>query len=270
MPRIRTVKPEFWVDEKVVELSPWARLLFIGMWNFADDQGYVDYSPKRIRMQVFPGDMVDVETLIGELTTAGVVRAYESPVGPVLHVINWTRHQRIDKPGKPRFAADSLRPFPSAPVAVPELSPNPPGTLPEPSTSPRGDSCAERKGGEGKGREVPPTAGRELAPAIPPDTTDRLIGEWIEHCRKRPPGNVIGQVGKQIKNMLAEGIDPADIRRGLAGWHSKGLHPSALPSVVNELMNAAPASARARPSTTDQRVGAALELAARFAEEEAS
>lgn len=26
MPRIRTVKPEFWVDEKVVELSPWARL----------------------------------------------------------------------------------------------------------------------------------------------------------------------------------------------------------------------------------------------------
>lgn len=269
MPRIRTVKPEFWVDEKVVELSPWARLLFIGMWNFADDQGYVDYSPKRIRMQIFPGDPVDIEALIGELRAAGVVRAYESPVGPVLHVVNWTRHQRVDKASKPRFVADELRPFPSAPVSVPDPSPNPPRTLQEDSTNPRESSCAEGKGKdlEGKGREVPPSA--ELALAEP-DTTQALVGEWIRHCNKRPPSNVIGQVSKQIKAMLGEGIDPADVRRGFAEWARKGLHPSALPSVVNELMNAAPARAAPRQSTADQRVAAALALAQRFAEEDAS
>lgn len=80
--------------------------------------------------------------------------------------------------------------------------------------------------------------GRENAPEAA--TTDVLIGEWIEHCRKRPPGNVIGQVAKQIKNMLGEGIDVEDVRRGLAAWHAKGLHPSTLPSLVNEAMNAAP------------------------------
>ena len=39
MARIRTVKPDIWTDEKFVELSPLARLLFIGLWNFADDEG---------------------------------------------------------------------------------------------------------------------------------------------------------------------------------------------------------------------------------------
>jgi hypothetical protein len=276
--RIRTVKPEFWVDEKVVELTFGARLLFIGLWSFADDQGYVDYSPKRIRMQVFPGDQVDIEALIGELLAAGVVRAYESPVGPVLHVANWARHQRVDKAGKARFDPDELRPFPSAPVAVPAPSPSPreeSREVQEPSGSPREDSGraressrAERKGSgrEGKGRELPPSAGREIAAASdPPDTTNALIGEWIEHCPKRPPNNVIGQVGKQIKAMLGEGIDPVDVRRGLAEWASKGLHPSALPSVVNEVMNAPALALRRRDgpqrSTSNARVMAGMDLA---------
>jgi len=34
MARIRTIKPEFWTAEQVMELSRDARLLFIGMWNF--------------------------------------------------------------------------------------------------------------------------------------------------------------------------------------------------------------------------------------------
>jgi hypothetical protein len=39
MARIRTIKPEFWTDEKIVECSFEARLMFIGMFNFADDKG---------------------------------------------------------------------------------------------------------------------------------------------------------------------------------------------------------------------------------------
>lgn len=112
-----------------------------------------------------------------------------------------------------------------------------------------------------------PLASLAGAVAPPPETTDGLIAEWISHCRKRPPGNVIGQVGKQIKAMLAEGIDPADVRAGLATWHQKGLSPAALPSVVNELMNAAPARASPngrRASTTDSRVDAAMDLASQL------
>jgi hypothetical protein len=125
--RIRTVKPEFWVDEKVVELGPWARLLFIGLWNFADDQGYIDYAPKRIKMQVFPGDTTDVVPLIDELLSQGVLRAYRSSIGPVLHVVNWRRHQRVDHPAKARFDASRL-----VPIGLDEPSRDPRETLARP------------------------------------------------------------------------------------------------------------------------------------------
>jgi hypothetical protein len=90
-----------------------------------------------------------------------------------------------------------------------------------------------------------------------PETTQALVGEWIDLCRKRPPKNVIGQTSKAIKGMLEEGIAPQDIRNGIGPWVEKGLHPSALPSVVNEVMNSSPrAVARrtaSRPPTTDTR-----------------
>ena len=68
-------------------------------------------------------------------------------------------------------------------------------------------------------------------------TAQTLTAEWIDHCVERPPRNVIGQVSKQLKQMLDEGIDPDRIRRALAEWNRKGLHPSTLPSVVHEIAN---------------------------------
>lgn len=108
MARIRSVKPEFWIDEKIVELPMAARLLFIGLWNFADDQGYIDDKPRRIKMQVFPGDDIEVEPVLDVLVASGLLVRYDSPVGPVLHVRNWDRHQRVDRASSPRFDTDSL------------------------------------------------------------------------------------------------------------------------------------------------------------------
>ena len=33
------IDPKFWTDDKIIELDPLCRLLFIGIWNFADDSG---------------------------------------------------------------------------------------------------------------------------------------------------------------------------------------------------------------------------------------
>ena len=96
---------------------------------------------------------------------------------------------------------------------------------------------------------VPSSTGHDLVPAAG-DTTSALISEWLEHCAKRPPNALIGQVGKSLKAMLAEGVDPTDVRRGLAQWAAKGLNPSALPSVVNEIMNAGPQLPRQSRNTT--------------------
>jgi hypothetical protein len=73
-----------------------------------------------------------------------------------------------------------------------------------------------------------------------PVTAQTIVGEWLERVNKRPPGSVVGQASKQIKNLLDEGIDPNDIRAGLARWMRRGSAPSAIPSFVNEAMNAAP------------------------------
>ncbi|MEU8829405.1 hypothetical protein [Streptomyces sp900116325] len=79
----------------------------------------------------------------------------------------------------------------------------------------------------------------EAAPEIPETVSAQtIVGEWLQRVNKRPPNNVIGQTSKQIKKLLDEGIDPDDIRKGLARWMAKGSAPSAIPSFVNEAMNA--------------------------------
>ena len=97
MARIRTIKPEFWTDEKVVELSAFARLLFIGLWNFCDDEGRMVYSPKRIKMQVFPADSLDISELFGELRRASLITVYDVENVEYLQVSNFAKHQKVDK-----------------------------------------------------------------------------------------------------------------------------------------------------------------------------
>lgn len=97
MARIRTVKPEFWTDEKVVELSFPARLLFIGLLNFADDEGRMVYSPKRIKMQIFPADSMDVGKHLTELVEQKIIHVYRVDEQEFLQIVNFSLHQKIDK-----------------------------------------------------------------------------------------------------------------------------------------------------------------------------
>jgi hypothetical protein len=55
-PRIRTIKPEMWADEKVGQLSRDARLLFVGLITMADDEGRLRGCPAAILGHVFPYD----------------------------------------------------------------------------------------------------------------------------------------------------------------------------------------------------------------------
>jgi len=97
MARIRTIKPEFWTDEKVVELSAFARLLFIGLWNFCDDDGRVAFSPRRLKMQIFPSDTLDIELLFKELASSRLVEIYIVSEVSYIQVSGFSKHQKIDK-----------------------------------------------------------------------------------------------------------------------------------------------------------------------------
>lgn len=54
MPRIRTIVPEFWEDERFSNVSLPAWLLYIGMKNFADDSGVILANEVIIKSKVFP------------------------------------------------------------------------------------------------------------------------------------------------------------------------------------------------------------------------
>src|SRR5687768_1940739 len=100
MARIRTIKPEFWTNERVMECSANARLLFIGMWNFADDLGRLSLSPKTIKAQIFPSDEMGFDVILGmiqELSKNGLILTYEVGDKEYLQIVGW-QHQRIDKP----------------------------------------------------------------------------------------------------------------------------------------------------------------------------
>jgi hypothetical protein len=100
MARIRTIKPDFWSDEKLTECSMSARLFFIGLWNFADDNGNLARSAKKLKMQIFPADAVDCEPLVQELLGIGVLVEYDINGDKFLHIKGFKKHQVINRPSK--------------------------------------------------------------------------------------------------------------------------------------------------------------------------
>jgi hypothetical protein len=327
MARIRSLKPEAFQSETLAEISLSAERTFYGMSTLADDHGRFADKPAQINGDLWsmrnactsgtPHTPVDLEDELTEMDKAVLVCRYVGCDGKRYgHFMTWSRHQKIDKPSKPRYPrcphhhaakecgvhGDARCPLPestgvlarvsrglpqasegfsqiSTPLggvpgeSAPEALEIPPESLArdlriapdlQVSETSRGieeDSRDSREGSmldlgsrtEGS-KEVPPSAaaaprspaGGAQEPETDPAeaTAQTLVAEWIDHCRKRPPDRVIGQVSKELRLLLDEGHDVTDIRTGLAAWHQKSLHPSALASVVNELMNANPAAAR--------------------------
>lgn len=108
MARIRTIKPEFWEDEKIGILSHGARLLFIGCLNLSDDEGLLRWNEMYLGSSIFTYDSIKAETVqkwMNELTDNELVYVYQSGVlkQKIGYIINFHKHQRIDKPQPSRF-----------------------------------------------------------------------------------------------------------------------------------------------------------------------
>lgn len=100
-PRIRSIKPECWADERVGTLSRDARLLMIGLITMADDEGRLRAMPSAILGHCFPYDGDAPRRLAGwidELLAHGLLLGYEHAGIPYLAFRHWSKHQRINKP----------------------------------------------------------------------------------------------------------------------------------------------------------------------------
>lgn len=93
MARARNIKPGFFSNDDLVELPFEARLLFIGLWTIADRSGRLLDRPKKIKMDIFPGDSVDCDAMLSLLAKSGFIRRYETSGHRAIQVVNWDKHQ---------------------------------------------------------------------------------------------------------------------------------------------------------------------------------
>lgn len=113
--RIRSIKPEFCRSEDIEQLSWEDRFLFTQLWMYVDDNGVGIDRVHLIAADLFAGDLArDIErgsreTLakvsggLQRLSEAGLVTRYEVENRSYIYITNWSKHQRIDKPAKPRY-----------------------------------------------------------------------------------------------------------------------------------------------------------------------
>jgi hypothetical protein len=93
MARARNIKPSFFQNDILVELPFETRLLFIGLWTLADREGRLEFRPKKIRMEIFPADDVDISKSVKELLDNGFLTVYEQKNVKVIQITNFKKHQ---------------------------------------------------------------------------------------------------------------------------------------------------------------------------------
>jgi uncharacterized phage protein (TIGR02220 family) len=115
LPRIRTIKPEFWEDEDIGCLSRDARLLFIATWNLADDEGLLRWTSAYLKSSVFMYDddvgLKGIESMMAELEGCGSVFSYLGgrKQQRLAYIVKFRRHQRINRPQGGRLPPPSLQ-----------------------------------------------------------------------------------------------------------------------------------------------------------------
>ena len=92
--RARNIKPGFFKNDLLAELDPMARLLFIGLWCYADREGRFEVRVKKIKAEIFPYEDVDITCHLQALTCNGFVITYNDNGATYGQIANFRQHQR--------------------------------------------------------------------------------------------------------------------------------------------------------------------------------
>jgi len=157
--RIRTIKPNFFRSHDVAELSYRARLTWVGLWTYVDDEGR-----GRDDARIIKGDLwaledkvtwQEVERDLTELSRSAHVVRYTVNGRAYLAIPKWLDHQAISRPTKSKFP-------PPNPVSDRDAAP-----ITEDSLSTHGANTA------GTGNREQGTGNREGEQGTSPTATDR-------------------------------------------------------------------------------------------------
>ena len=150
--RIRTVKPEFWHNDKLSAIPAETALLALALINYADDEGYFFANPKLIEGTLFPLRelSLSIHGMLTELSNIGFIVLWEGSDGRKYGQIpGFSEHQKVNRPSKSKIASKlvSMQPIGD--------SLNTHGGLTEDSLAEQGTGNREQGTGKGVSPIVP-------------------------------------------------------------------------------------------------------------------
>lgn len=116
MPRIRTIKPEFYGSPDTRKASAVGRLAYIGMWGWADDHGRGMANLKGLEGFIFPDDDLEELSFGVHRNFLSILKEVRDCYGIVLYEVagryyyeipNWNLHQRTERTAKSKHPASS-------------------------------------------------------------------------------------------------------------------------------------------------------------------
>ena len=92
--RARNIKPGFFHNEDLVECEPLTRLLFVGLWCYADREGRFEWRPKKIKLEVLPEDDCNIDKLLNELLEKDLISKYSLNGKDYAYIPTFLKHQK--------------------------------------------------------------------------------------------------------------------------------------------------------------------------------
>jgi len=93
MPRIRYLKPDFFLDSKISKKKPLVRIFFQGLWVHADREGRLEEDQDRLKVQILPYDKVNVESMLKDLEPEFIIRYERDQNGNVITSRDMSRQE---------------------------------------------------------------------------------------------------------------------------------------------------------------------------------
>jgi len=93
--RMRSIKPAFFANDRLAKCTPMERLLFVGLWCYADCAGRLLVNAPKIKAAILPHDECDVVAMLTNLQTGGFVTLYEADGKALCQINTFGRHQRL-------------------------------------------------------------------------------------------------------------------------------------------------------------------------------
>lgn len=103
--RIRSIKPEILDDEVTANLDHLEWRLFVSTWLVADDYGNLRADPRQIcGATLWAKETPEtVAVALARLVELRLLTHYTVRGQSYLNITGWPKHQKVDKPGKPRM-----------------------------------------------------------------------------------------------------------------------------------------------------------------------